>query len=201
MDKKKVRKEEMDPHQLHKYLCENLADIEHLISRETLFSKTSSEQEIVDRLQKGVRNLKRQDSQTLMIYIQFGNFLNLAKSWVEGEKKEGKINQSWAVWLKEKTGYSDDHARKLRCLASALYGYPQFFYVGLPLNFILKKLKDITAMLQVPEYNAFWKQAVVLVPTLQLQQSQDTSGQPPLDVHTVDASTVPLTQSQDDESL
>ena len=75
------------------------------------------------------------------------------------------------------------------------------FYVGLPLNFILKKLKDITAMLQVPEYNAFWKQAIVLVPTLQLQQSQDTTGQPPLDVHTVDASTMPLPQSQDDESL
>ena len=56
-------------------------------------------------------------------------------------------------------------------------------------------------MLQVPEYNAFWKQAVVLVPTSQLQQSQDTTGQPPLDVHTVDASTVPLPQSQDDESL
>ena len=89
---KKVRKEEMDTHQLHKYLCENIADTDHLILRETfseeLFSKASSEQEIVDRLQKGVRNLKRQDSQTLMIYIQFGNFLNLAKSWVEEEKKK-----------------------------------------------------------------------------------------------------------------
>ena len=40
----------------------------------------------------------------LLIYIDFGNFLNLAKAWMEGERKAGRINQSWGSWLKEKLG-------------------------------------------------------------------------------------------------
>jgi len=181
--RKKVRDEHMDSHQLHDYLRENFADINHAILRETfsndLFTKVSNEQEILERLHSGLKQLKRQEAQTLLIYIVFGNFLILAKKWVEDEKKEGRINQSWAAWLKEKTGYSDDHARKLRRFAAVLFGYQQFFQVGLPLSFILAKLNDISAMLQVPEYNTFWKQPVVFVPTIQLQLSQEPEPQQP----------------------
>lgn len=175
---KKVNKEEMTPQKLHKYLSDNIADINHAISRETfsntyLLSGNESEENIVNKLNKGIRNLKRQDAQTLFIYIHFGNFLNLAKAWMEEERKSGRINQSWASWLKEKTGYSDDHARKLRALAKVLFGYDQFFYVGLPLNYILRKLKEISIMLQIPEYNEFWKRPVILLSTNDLQPSQD----------------------------
>jgi hypothetical protein len=182
---KKVNKEEMTPQELHQYLLDNIADINHSISRETfsntyLLSGDESEENIVDKLNKGIRNLKRQDAQTLCIYINFGNFLNLAKIWLEGERKAGRIKQSWSSWLKEKTGYSDDHARKLRALAKALYGYNQFLFVGLPLNYILRKLKEISIMLQIPEYNEFWKTPANLPPTKDLQSSQDaaTTNQP-----------------------
>lgn len=94
---------------------------------------------------------------------------------MEEERKAGRINQSWASWLKEKTGYSDDHARKLRALAKVLFGYDQFCYVGLPLNYILRKLKEISIMLQIPEYNEFWKRPVILLSTNDLQPSQDAT--------------------------
>lgn len=174
---KKVNKEEMTPQELHKYLSDNIADISHTIVRERfsctyLLSGNESEENIVDKLNTGLRNLKRQDAQTLFIYINFGNFLNLTKIWMEKERKAGRINQSWSSWLKEKTGYSDDHARKLRALAKVLYGYDQFFHVGLPLNFILRKLKEISNMLQIQQYNEFWKKPVTLLPTNNLQASQ-----------------------------
>ncbi|VDI31127.1 Hypothetical predicted protein [Mytilus galloprovincialis] len=157
---KKVNKEEMTPQELHKYLTDNIADVNHTISRETfshayLLFGNESETNIVEKLNKGIRNLKRQDAQTLLIHISFGHFLNLTKAWLENERKEGRIKQSWSAWLKEKTGYSDDHARKLRALAKVLHEYHQFFNVGLPLNFILRKLKEIDIMLQIPELNAF----------------------------------------------
>ena len=94
--KKKARKEITTPQELHQYLKDNFADIDKQITREMfsemLFSAngSSDENEIINRLQKGFRNLKRQDAQTLMIYIQFGNFLNLCKSWQEQEKKRRK---------------------------------------------------------------------------------------------------------------
>lgn len=177
---KKVNKEEMTPQKLHKYLSDNIADINHAISREIfsytyLLSGNESEENIVNKLNKGIRNLKRQDAQTLFIYIHFGNFLNLAKAWMEEERKAGRINQSWASWLKEKTGYSDDHARKLHALANVLFGYEQFCFVGLPLNYILRKLKEISIMLQIPEYNEFWKRPVILLSTNDLQPSQDAT--------------------------
>lgn len=177
---KKVNKEKMTPLELHQYLSDNIADIQHAVSRETfgsdyLFFGNETEENIVEKLNKGIRNLKRQDAQTLLIYITFGHYLNLAKNWMEGERKEGRITQSWAAWLKEKTGYSDDHARKLRALANVLYGYPQFFHVGLPLNVILKKLKEINSMLQISEYADFWRRSVTLPSTSNLQPSQDVA--------------------------
>ncbi|VDI78360.1 Hypothetical predicted protein [Mytilus galloprovincialis] len=175
---KKVNKEEMTPQERHKYLTDNIADVNHTISRETFSSAyllfgNESETNIVEKLNKGIRNLKRQDAQTLLIHISFGHFLNLTKAWLENERKEGRIKQSWSAWLKEKTGYSDDHARKLRALAKVLHGYHQFFNVGLPLNFILRKLKEIDIMLQIPELNAFWMRPVVLPTTNDLRSSQD----------------------------
>ena len=175
---KKVNKEKMTPQELHKYLTDNIADVNHTISRETfsqayLLFGNESETNIVEKLNKGIRNLKRQDAQTLLIHISFGHFLNLTKAWLENERKEGRIQQSWSAWLKEKTGYSDDHARKLRALAKVLHGYHQFFNVGLPLNFILRKLKEIEIMLQIPDFNAFWRGPVVLPTTNALQSSQD----------------------------
>lgn len=177
---KKVNKEKMTPQELHQYQSNNIAEINHAVSRETfsntyLLSGNENEENIVDKLNKGIRNLKRQDAQTLLIYINFGNFLNLAKIWMEGERKARRIKQSWSSWLKEKTGYSDDHVRKLRALAKVLFGYDQFLFVGLPLNYILRKLKEISIMLQIPEYNEFWKKPVTLVSTDNLQQSQDVA--------------------------
>ncbi|VDI36463.1 Hypothetical predicted protein [Mytilus galloprovincialis] len=174
----KVNKKKMTPQELHQYLADNIADVNRTISREIftdvyLLVGNESETIIVEKLNKGIRNLKRQDAQTLLIHINFGHYLNLAKAWLENKRKEGRIQQSWATWLKEKTGYSDDHARKLRALAKVLHGYQQFFYVGLPLNFILGKLKEIEIMLQIPDFNAFWRVPVVLPTTNDLQSSQD----------------------------
>ena len=171
--KKKARKLLSTPLDLHVYLQNNIADTNTAISRESfadaIFSSSTSEVEIVKRLQKGMRNLKRQDAQTFMIYIQFGNFLNLCKAWQE----EGRINQTWATWLKEKTGYSNDHARKLHVVSNVLFGYNHFYKVALPISFIISKINDIKAMLQVPEFNEYWKQNFIIPSTAQLHQSQE----------------------------
>ena len=71
------------------------------------------------------------------------------------------------------TGYSDDHARKLRVVSNVLFGYNQFFKVALPVSFIINKINDTKAMLQVPESNAYWKQNFIIPSTSQLQQSQE----------------------------
>ena len=115
--KKKSRKEMTDI-ELHNYLVANRADVETAISREAfsenhLFSEIYDENEIVRRLQKSVKNVKKQDAQTMMFYIQFGIFLNLCKDWFDEKRKSGIIVQTWAQWLKEKCDYSEDHARKL----------------------------------------------------------------------------------------
>lgn len=173
---KKKRRNEVKERELHNYLRANQVDIQTSISREAfsedLFSGTSDEKEIVNRLQKGVRNLKRQNAQTMMIYIQFGHFLNLCFDWFGGERKAGRIKTTWAKWLKEKCGYSDDHARKLRALAKVLYGYPQFFTVSLPMNYISNRLNEVKLLLQVPEFALYWKQDVCRPSTNELQQSQ-----------------------------
>ena len=173
--KKKSRKEMTDK-ELHDYLVANQADVNSRISREffseNLFLKTCNEEEILISLQKGVKNVKKQDAQTMMIYIQFGHFLNLCKKWFDKEREEGRIVQNWAQWLKEKCDYSDDHARKLRALAKVLYGYPQFFTVGLPVRYIFSKLKQISSMLQVSEFREFWIKPLTLPTTHDLQASQ-----------------------------
>ena len=167
---------EMTHLELHTYLLANLADVGSTISRETfsgeLFSQTCDEGEIVKRLQKGVKNVKKQDAQTMMIYIQFGNFLNLCKNWFDEERKKGRISQTWAQWLKEKCDYSEVHARKLRALAKVLFGYPQFFCVGPPVRYISGKLKQINSMLQVPEFREFWSSPLTLPTTQSLKASQ-----------------------------
>ena len=60
------------------------------------------------------------------------------------------------------------------CLTeNVLFGYNQFFKVALPVSFIISKINDIKAMLQVPEFNAYWKQIAIIPSTPQLQQSQE----------------------------
>lgn len=174
---KKSRKDLTTPKDLHEYLKSYESDIEKEISREAfstdLFNATTDEGDVIERLKRGVRNLKRQDAQSLFICIQFGNFLILCKNWHEQHRKQGTIKKTWAVWLKEQTGYSDVHARKLRILAGTIYGYPKFCAVGLPFSFIYSKLNDIKAMLQVPEFAAHWKQTIHVPRTLELQKSQE----------------------------
>ena len=84
------------------------------------------------------------------------------------------IKKPWSKWLKETTGYSDVHARKLRILASILHGYPQFYKVGLPFSFIYNKKEKIKEMLKIPKYRDFWKEDLVVPQTAQLQQSQES---------------------------
>ena len=60
------------------------------------------------------------------------------------------------------------------CLTeNVLFGYNQFFKVALPVSFIISKINDIKAKLQVQEINAYWKQIAIITSTSQLQQSQE----------------------------
>jgi len=165
-----------NPQELHNHLKTNLADVKTAINREAfadnIFNEINSEEQVVTTLDKCVRNLKRNDAQSLMIYLQFGHFLSLCKEWHEREQQAGTIKETWAVWLKQKTGYSDVHGRKLRMIAGILYGYPKFFEVGLSFNFIFSKKKQIEEMLKIQEYSNFWKKLPVVQTTDQLAQSQ-----------------------------
>ena len=171
---KKRRVELTNPKDLHEYLLENIADIDTALSREAfndnLFVEAADENEIVARLQRGIRNLKRNNAQTLMFYVQFGKYLILCKEWQESKRKEGILKETWPQWLKEKTGYSDVHVRRLRALAKVLAPFPMFYVVGLPVNFIMSKLKQIENMLQIEQFREHWSQQPN-IPS-QLRQSQ-----------------------------
>ncbi|KAK3804450.1 hypothetical protein RRG08_042209 [Elysia crispata] len=70
------------------------------------------------QLNRGVRNIRKQEAQTLMFYITFGDFLEKCKRWFEDQKKQQLIEGTWAKWLEQQTGYSDIHARKLRQISA-----------------------------------------------------------------------------------
>ena len=87
---KRVKKVET-PAELHKYLKDNFADIGTQISREAfVLNDTTTYNEMISQLNRGVRNIRRQEAQTLMFYITFGEFLERCKRWFEGEKKQTK---------------------------------------------------------------------------------------------------------------
>lgn len=169
----KKKKQVLSPEELHNYLCTQVADTDKRISVETFseeYFNCGSEAEMITKLQKGFRNLMRCHAQTLMICIQFGRFLNKAKEWHSKEYEQGILTQNWAEWLKANTGYSDQHARKLREVAKFLGGYEQFWYLGLSFNWIYSKKTQLQAMLKIPKYHEFWIQPFRL--PAELPQSQ-----------------------------
>jgi len=170
------RKEKQTPEELHNFLQSQLTDANFVIAREVfLFAEPQSEQQLIEQLTRGVRNMRRQDAQTIMFTVQFGNYLQKCKDWVEKERREGRINITWSKWLEQKAGYSDAHARKLRILSTILYGFPLFYRLGLSFGFVYGKKDQIKEMLKISEYQQFWKQDPALPSTSQLQSSQSSN--------------------------
>ena len=175
--KKKRGVDLSNPRDLHMYLISYQTDINSAVLREAFsndaFFNLIDERVVVESLQKAVKNLKKQNAQILLIHIQFGQFLILCKEWQDGERKAGRVKKTWAQWLKEKGGYSEIHARNLRAVAKSLFPFPQFLTVGLPIDFIRRKLKQIENMLQIEEFRLYWAQPVVThARTAELHQSQ-----------------------------
>ena len=169
---KKARKQ--SPEDLHNFLKSQIIDTNITISREAFnFRTPQNEHEIIEQLNRGVRNMKRQDAQTIMFSVQFGQYLQQCKDWLEKERSEGRINITWSKWLEQKADYSDAHARKLRILSSILIDYPQFYKLGLSFGFVYSKKDQIKNMLKIPEYQEFWKKDLVLPHTSELQSSQE----------------------------
>lgn len=173
----KRKKKDFDPKELHEYLKASIVDTSVAVNREafsdTIFNETTNTEIIVDRLQRAVRNMKRNDAQTLWFSIQFGHFLSLCKQWYEDCKKKGTMTKTWAEWLKETCDYSDVHGRKLRILSDLLFHYPQFRCVGLSFRWVYSKKTEIETMLAIREYNDFWKSRVKISMTQQLSRIEE----------------------------
>ncbi len=170
-----------DPKKLHEELIASFTDIDCEIDKlffttKMFVNKTDTEEQIVENLSRGFRHLKRSDALTLLLYIQFGRFLQLTKEWHEAQFNVGAIKETWAEWLKNKGGYSDRYARKLRNVSNVLFGFPQFARLGLPISYFTPgKLNDIKNLLTIPEYEQFWKQTVNIPSNKELHQSvEDT---------------------------
>ena len=124
------------------------------------------------QLNRGVRNIRKQEAQTLMFYITFGDFLEKCKRWFEDQKKQQLIEGTWAKWLEQQTGYSDIHARKLRQISALLHKYPMFAKVGLHFRTIYSKKEQIKRMLDIEEYRLYWVQPFEPPKTAELTHSQ-----------------------------
>ena len=161
------------PAELHQYLIDNFADVSSTITREVfVLQDTTSYEEMILQLNRGVRNIRRQEAQTLLFYITFGHFLEKCKRWFEDQKKQQLIEGTWAKWLEQQSGYSDIHARKLRQISGPLFGYPMFFKVGLPFRTIYSKKEQIKRMLDIEEYRQYWIQPFDPPKTVDQRQSQ-----------------------------
>ena len=75
------------------YLIDNFAEVSSAISREAfVLHDSTSYEEMILPLNRAVRNIRRQEAQTLMFYITFGDFLEKCKGWFEDPKKEHGLN-------------------------------------------------------------------------------------------------------------
>lgn len=171
----KKTKKQLSSADLHAYLHNNLVDINEKANR-VFFSKLDpSFEKLKEQLIYGYQQIKRQNAQTVLFYMQYGKMLNVSFRVFETEKKEGKHSLKWNEFLTQTIGISESYARKLRNLALDLdpQTYPQFLRLGLSFSEIMSLKKDIIKMLNEEQFSTFWKTPVE-VPNVQ-QESQETS--------------------------
>lgn len=159
LGKKKKIDDTMSPAGLHLYLKKHIADMTKSISREKfIFNNPKDLTDAIAQLQGAYKHLKRQNAQSMLLNIVFGNFLNSLFIWFCKEKQNVFFTQSWDSWLQTNIDISTSYSRKLRQLSTLLYDYKYFWQVDLPINEILSKKAVITEMLSIERYATFWKQ-------------------------------------------
>ncbi len=160
----------MTPEGLHSHLKQHLVDLNLQISRKMfIFGAPPNIEAAVEQLKDAYRHLNRQNAQSMMMNISFGQFLNHFYNWFIEQKQAGAFNISWATWLMGLIPISASHARKLRQLAKLLSGYPVFQHLDLPLSEILSRSALIKEMLTLEQCAAFWKHPTEIPSEAQVQ--------------------------------
>jgi len=146
---------------LHKYLVEKRATQDIVTCPKVSdFGLFTSLENILEYLKSGYEGLKKQNSTSIAVCIDYGDWLNVAFQLHYIEKLAGKISVTWKEWLKANVDIQDSYARKLREVAELLGKYPKFRTLGLPFSEIYQRRKQIKAMLETDRNVAqYWQQA------------------------------------------
>ena len=105
---------------LHEYLVQHLGtyDVNHLPQINHNFE---SLERIVDVIKHGYELIKKQNSTSLAISIDFGQWLALTFELFKKERRAGRVAVDWKTWLRENIGINDSYARKLRQVLSLIH--------------------------------------------------------------------------------
>ena len=125
---------------LHEYLVEKRVTQDKVtcpkVSDAGLFTNLEN---ILEHLKSGYKGLKKQNSGTIAVCIDYGDWLNVAFELHYTEKLAGKISVTWKEWLEANAGIQDSYARKLREIAKLLGKYARFRTLGLPFSEIYQR--------------------------------------------------------------
>lgn len=160
-DRKQMSKKVLSGEDLHEYLIGKRATQDIVtcpkVSDAGPFTNLEN---ILEHLKSGYKGLKKQNSNTIAVCIDYGDWLNVAFELHSIEKLAGKISVTWKEWLEANVSIQESYARKLREIEKLLGKYPRFRTLGLPFSEIYKHRKQIQAMLITDSSVAqYWQQA------------------------------------------
>ena len=142
---------------LHEYLVQHLRtyDVNQLPQINHNFE---SLERIVDVIKHGYELVKKQNSTSLAISIDFGQWLALTFELYKKDRRAGRVTIAWKTWLREHIGINESYARKLRQVTEILFEFPRFRQLGMSFLEVYRRRNDIKTMLITkPDIAQYWK--------------------------------------------
>jgi len=142
---------------LHEYLVQHLRAY-NVNQLPQINQNFESLDRIVDVIKHGYELIKKQNSTSLAISIDFGQWLALTFELYKKDRRAGRVAVAWKTWLREHIGINEAYARKLRQVTEILLEFPRFRQLGMSFLEVYRRRNDIKTMLITkPDIAQYWK--------------------------------------------
>lgn len=157
-DPRMTRQPKLQGMELHDYLITKLVKNRQNKMPDSSGSNTASKtlDEILETLKVGYECIKETNSQSMHVYFDYGQWLQIAFEKFEHAKIVGQ-KSNWNKWLEDNVGISRSYAGKLRYIAYVFGGYPNLRNVGIPVSELYDLRKYIVELMTNEDYAKFWR--------------------------------------------
>src|SRR6266536_3236790 len=146
---------------LHEYLVKLIIDelpIGAITCPELKDINVTSLDEIKVYLKTGYEGISQNTVYTLLSYMKYGEYLNVAFELHQQAKWSGQLVGTFDNWLKENVGISTSFSTKLREIGKLFGGYNKLYKLNITFSELYQRRKQIGNLLSLyKEYNEFWR--------------------------------------------